>query len=59
VGISFGLPTPKFLLKLGAFVIRTEPELILKSRFVSPKRLLDQGFQFTFKDIQSALNDLK
>src|SRR5690606_20765277 len=39
LGVPFGIPLPGFALKLGAFVIRTETELILKSRWVLPQRL--------------------
>lgn len=39
LGVSFGLPTPKFAMELGAMIMGTESELILKSRFVKPKRL--------------------
>jgi uncharacterized protein (TIGR01777 family) len=53
-----GMPTPKFLLKIGAIIIRTEPELILKSRKVVPTRLLQAGFKFKFPDAKSALNQI-
>lgn len=59
LGVSFGLPTPTFALKLGAIIMGTESELILKSRFVKPQRLLDKGYQFKFTDINNALEDLK
>lgn len=42
-----GIPTPKLLLKLGAIFIRTESELILKSRKVYPEKLLEKGFVFS------------
>jgi uncharacterized protein (TIGR01777 family) len=42
-----GLPTPKFLLKLGGILIGTESELILKSRKVFPEKLLEKGFEFS------------
>jgi len=41
-----GLPAPKWLLEAGSIVIGTETELILKSRWVMPKRLLRSGFKF-------------
>ena len=59
LGVWFGLPTPKFALEIGSFFMGTESELILKSRFVKPKRLLDAGFQFKFTNIDEALTDLK
>ena len=42
------MPAPLWLLKLGALVIGTEPELLLKSRWVLPKRLEEAGFKFKF-----------
>lgn len=59
LNIPFGIPTPKPLMEIGSFIMRTESELILKSRFVTPKRLLDAGFEFEFNDINKALIDLK
>jgi uncharacterized protein (TIGR01777 family) len=53
-----GLPAPAPLLELGAFFLRTESELVLKSRHVVPGRLLEAGFQFEFNDWQSAADDL-
>lgn len=46
VGVSFGLPASEWMLRVGAFFMRTEVELILKSRWVYPERLLDEGFVF-------------
>ncbi len=56
--IKIGLPSPKWLLKLGAVFIKTETELILKSRWVLPDRLLKEGFQFRLPTIDAALDDL-
>jgi uncharacterized protein (TIGR01777 family) len=56
--VPFGLPSPAFLLTIGAFFIRTETELILKSRWVIPDRLSSSGFSFRFPDLHSALTDL-
>jgi NAD dependent epimerase/dehydratase family enzyme len=53
-----GLPTPALLLELGAFFLRTETELVLKSRRVVPTRLLDAGFQFEFQQWLAAAEDL-
>jgi len=57
-GISFGIPQPKALLNLGAKIIGTETELILKSRNVIPERLLNEGFEFDYPDIKIALQSL-
>jgi uncharacterized protein (TIGR01777 family) len=58
VGFPFGIPLNTFLLEIGSFIIRTQPELVLKSRNVIPKRLLDNGFNFKFGDIDEAFEDL-
>lgn len=57
-GIPVGLPASRWMLELGAFVIRTETELLLKSRRVVPSRLLRDGFTFTFPDWPGAARDL-
>ena len=46
VGVPFGLPAYKWMLEIGAFFMRTETELIVKSRWVYPERLLKEGFVF-------------
>ncbi len=56
--IKIGLPQPRWLLKIGAWFLRTESELILKSRWVYPKRLIDNGFQFNYPEISFALKDI-
>lgn len=58
VGMPFGIPVNTFLLKTGSFIIRTEAELVLKSRNVIPKRLLENGFEFKFKNINDAFKNL-
>ena len=45
---KFGLPSPTWLLKIGAVIVKTETELILKSRWVVPKKLLEAGFIFKY-----------
>jgi uncharacterized protein (TIGR01777 family) len=52
------LPQPRWLLEIGAFVLRTETELILKSRKVYPQRLLEQGFRFGFSTCEAAVKNL-
>jgi NAD dependent epimerase/dehydratase family enzyme len=47
VGTRLALPVPRWALEIGAFFLRTETELILKSRRVVPGRLLVEGFEFT------------
>jgi len=56
--IPFGIPQPKGLLRLGALLIGTETELIFKSRFVLPERLLKAGFEFRCKTIDECMNNI-
>jgi uncharacterized protein (TIGR01777 family) len=58
MGAAFGLPAPEWLLKMGAVIIKTETELILKSRWVIPERLSTAGFQFQFPDLDKALKNI-
>lgn len=57
-GIPFGLPSPAWLLEIGAKLIGTETELILKSRWVAPKRLMDAGYSFIFPEAAHAIKDV-
>lgn len=57
-GARFGLPATKWMLEIGAVFLRTETELILKSRRVAPGRLLDSGFTFRFPEWAEAARDL-
>jgi len=58
LGIRVGLPATAWMLEIGAFLLRTETELILKSRRVVPGRLLDAGFVFQFPTWEEAARDL-
>jgi uncharacterized protein (TIGR01777 family) len=53
-----GIPLPRWLLEIGAFIIRTETELLLKSRRVVPGKLADAGFKFTYTNVESAFAGL-
>ena len=57
-GIPNGFPAPAPLIELAAIFLRTESELVLKSRRVVPGRLLDAGFQFNFPTWPEAAEDL-
>ncbi len=57
-GTRIGLPAPRPMLELGALFLRTETELILKSRRVVPGRLLRAGFDFRFPDWADAATNL-
>jgi uncharacterized protein (TIGR01777 family) len=57
-GAAVGLPATNWMLEMGAVFLRTETELILKSRRVVPRRLAESGFEFKFPEWQSAAADL-
>lgn len=57
-GARFGLPASKWMLEIGAFFLRTETELILKSRRVAPGRLRRDGFEFAFSHWREAAQEL-
>ena len=56
--MPFGLPIPTFLLSLGAWLLGTETELVLKSRWVLPTKLEQSGFVFDFGNLEPALEHL-
>lgn len=55
---SFGLPAPEWMLKLGAIFIGTEAELVLKSRWVVPAKLLEAGYVFHYPELKPALQNI-
>jgi uncharacterized protein (TIGR01777 family) len=57
-GVPVGLPATRWMLEIGAAVLRTETELVLKSRRVVPGRLLASGFAFAFPSWPAAAGDL-
>jgi uncharacterized protein len=57
-GHTLGLPAPAWLLEAGAKFIGTETELILKSRWVYPAKLLQSGFMFKYNVLEHALSDI-
>jgi NAD dependent epimerase/dehydratase family enzyme len=56
--MPFGLPATEWMLELGAFLLQSETELILKSRRVIPTKLLQSGFNFEFPAWTEAARDL-
>lgn len=59
MNIKIGIPSSTWMLKVGAFLIGTETELLLKSRWVLPERLLSCGFEFKYPLLKGALKDLQ
>jgi len=57
-GQPIGLPATRWMLEIGAAILRSETELILKSRRVTPGRLLADGFEFRFPHWSMAAKDL-
>jgi uncharacterized protein len=58
MGVSIGLPATAWMMEIGAFLLRTETELIIKSRRVVPERLSASGFEFHFPEFNKAAEDL-
>jgi uncharacterized protein (TIGR01777 family) len=58
LSIPIGIPMPEIMIKAGAWIIGTESELLLKSRYVVPDRLLKNGFRFKYSKIEDALESL-
>lgn len=57
--VPIGLPAMSWMVRLGApLVLRTDPDLALYGRYCVSRRLRDEGFDFTFPDVRSALQDL-
>jgi uncharacterized protein (TIGR01777 family) len=57
-GTNIGLPTSQWMLEIGTFLLRTESELVLKSRQVVPTRLLKAGFEFLYPNWSGASREL-
>lgn len=58
LGIPLGLPAFRWMTELGAIAIRTETELIFKSRWVVPERLSAAGFTFDYPHLDGALRQI-
>ncbi|WP_336760539.1 TIGR01777 family oxidoreductase [Paenibacillus sp. USHLN196] len=58
MGVRIGLPSPRWMLELGARFIQTETELVLKSRWVIPERLEREGFTFTYGTLDAAFAEI-
>lgn len=58
MGVSIGLPATQWMAEIGAVFMKTDTELVLKSRRVIPGRLLQEGFSFQFSQWDAAAADL-
>jgi hypothetical protein len=57
-GVAYGLNQARWLLELGAAIVGTETELLLKSRSVYPLKLLKAGFTFKYPALENAIKAL-
>jgi uncharacterized protein len=57
-GVRVGLPASRWILEIGTWLLRTEPELVLKSRWVVPGKLTQSGFRFEFPEWREAARNL-
>jgi hypothetical protein len=51
-------PAPEFAVRLGSRLMKSEPSLALAGCRAAPKRLLEAGFKFDFKNLREALENL-
>lgn len=59
VKMPIGLPATEWMVRLGArWLLNTDPDLALYGRYVIPQRLLDEGFAFTYPQLDSAMAEL-
>jgi hypothetical protein len=59
VGMQIGLPGPAWLVRIAAkLILRTDPELALYGRYVIPRRLLDEGYEFSYQEVGPALRQI-
>ncbi len=56
--MPLGLPATRWMAEIGAFALRTDTELLLKSRRVVPGRLLADGFSFAYPEFADAAHEL-
>ncbi|MBC7979845.1 MAG: TIGR01777 family protein [Armatimonadetes bacterium] len=59
VGMPLGIPAGKWMVELGAAMMRTEAELVLKSRWADPLRLREAGFRWRYARAEDAIADLE
>jgi uncharacterized protein (TIGR01777 family) len=57
-GQPISFPIPAWMIEIGTFLLRSESELVLKSRWVIPTKLVDAGFTFSFPDWPAAAREL-
>lgn len=59
VGMPIGLPAPSWMVRVGArLILRTDPELAIYGRYVVPRRLLEEGFEFAYREVGEALREI-
>ncbi len=59
IGMPIGLPATEWMVRIGApLLMQTDPELAIYGRYVLPKRLLDEGFEFRFPMLADALREI-
>jgi hypothetical protein len=58
-GAPVGLPAARWMLEIGARLMKTETELVLKSRWADPRRLREEGFRWRWPQLANALADLE
>lgn len=54
----YGLPAFRWMLEPAMWLLRTEPELVLKSRWVEPEVLQASGYEFVWPELEPALRSV-
>ena len=59
IRMPIGFPVSEWMVRFGAhYILRTDPELVLFGRYCVSRRLKEEGFEFQFPDLSSAIKDL-
>lgn len=58
LNVSYGISMPRWMLHIGAVICRSEVELLLKSRWYYPEKLLHEGFEFEYPSLHKCLENL-
>ena len=58
LAMPIGIPATENMVKIGAWLMNTEAELVLKSRWVKPMRLENQGFRWRHRTAERMIADL-
>lgn len=58
LGVPFDVPAPDRRLELGSAAIRSETELVLKSRWILPERLTEAAYELEYPELRPAVRQI-